>query len=110
DEPSIDGQELHAKKIEILSVSSGNQQKISINVLGEFKYNRKIDGEPPEGFNTPPPPSGPPSGAGGLPSNLGATNEPNPNELEPEPEPEPTLGAGGFGLEPEIEEEPEVPE
>jgi hypothetical protein len=113
-EPSIDGQELHAKEIEIKSESSGNQQKITINVLGYFKYTQKISGEPPEGFNTPPPATGP-SGTNLVPDSLEPTPEPDPNEPEPNPEPEAGDGTGleadpSLEAENEVEPEPEEPE
>ena len=87
-----------------------NQGVFDVEIITKKIIHRKTSGEPPEGFNAPPPPNVPPSGASGLPGNLEATDEPNPNEPESESYPEATTDIEGIGLEVEPEEEPDDPE
>jgi hypothetical protein len=101
----IKGQELHADAIEVQITSEGNTQEIFINVKGNFKYTRKANGEPPEGFNTPPP-IGLPSGISNLPESLEPSSEPDLNIMEPNSQPlEPIVG-----IDPELEPNPTEPE
>jgi hypothetical protein len=99
----IKGQELHADAIEVQITSEGNTQEIFINVKGSMKYTRRIGGEPPEGFNTPPPPSGQPSGSSNLPGGLEPNNEPDPNIVDPNPQPLEPIS----GIDPRLEPDPE---
>jgi hypothetical protein len=68
-----------------------------------MKYTRRIGGEPPEGFNTPPPPSGQPSGSSNLPGGLEPNNEPDPNIVDPNPQPLEPIS----GIDPRLEPDPE---